>query len=134
MRRPPRSRRAGCFVGVHAVARAETKHKDNRTGVKSLWKPGCTAKWCALADAGRTRAAEGKLVANFSLPKSDGPISGFAKNGDSPTETGEKWIRPMKLNGAGFELGEPKFENGKPLYVLHRIASNPDAAVWVVEG
>lgn len=49
-------------------------------------------------------------------------------------DTGEKWIRPMKLNGAGFELGEPRFENGKPLYVLHRIASNPDAAVWIVEG
>lgn len=49
-------------------------------------------------------------------------------------ETGEKWIRPMKLNGAGFELGEPKFENGKPLYALHRIASNLDAAVWIVEG
>lgn len=49
-------------------------------------------------------------------------------------ETGEKWIRPIKLNGAGFELGEPKFKNGKPLYALHRIVSNPDAAVWIVEG
>ena len=48
--------------------------------------------------------------------------------------TGEKWIRPMKLNGSGFELGEPKFPNGKPLYALHRIASNPDPGVWVVEG
>lgn len=49
-------------------------------------------------------------------------------------DTGEKWIRPMKLNGQGYELGEPKFEHGKPLYALHRIASNPDADVWVVEG
>jgi hypothetical protein len=49
-------------------------------------------------------------------------------------ETGEKWIRPMHLKDNGFELGEPKYPNGKPLYALHRIASNPDADVWVVEG
>lgn len=49
-------------------------------------------------------------------------------------ETGEKWIRPVNLNGEGYELAEPKFTNGKPLYGLHRIASNPDAAVWIVEG
>ena len=48
--------------------------------------------------------------------------------------TGEKWIRPMKLNGLGYELGEPQFEDGKPLYALHRIASNPDADMWIVEG
>ncbi|OFW00156.1 MAG: hypothetical protein A3G20_05090 [Acidobacteria bacterium RIFCSPLOWO2_12_FULL_59_11] len=49
-------------------------------------------------------------------------------------ETGNKWIRPMYRNGNGFELAEPKFEGGKPLYALHRIASNPDAVVWIVEG
>lgn len=49
-------------------------------------------------------------------------------------DTSEKWIRPMKLNGQGYELGEPKFDTGKPLYALHRIASNPDAVVWIVEG
>lgn len=49
-------------------------------------------------------------------------------------DTGEKWIRPMKLNGSGYELGEPKFLNGKPLYALHRIARNPDAGMWIVEG
>ena len=49
-------------------------------------------------------------------------------------ETGEKWIRPMTLNGNGYELGEPQFEDGKPLYALHRIVSNPDAVVWIVEG
>lgn len=48
--------------------------------------------------------------------------------------TGDKWIRPMKLNGQSYELAEPKFTDGKPLYALHRIASNADAAVWVVEG
>ena len=49
-------------------------------------------------------------------------------------ESGEKWIRPMRLNGHGYELGEPIFESGKPLYALHRIASNPDSVVWIVEG
>ena len=41
------------------------------------------AEYRAVADAGRTRAAAGNLVANFLLLKSDGPISGFAKNGDA---------------------------------------------------
>ena len=49
-------------------------------------------------------------------------------------ETGEKWIRPMKMNGQGYELAEPKFTGGKPLYGLHHIASNPAATVWIVEG
>ena len=49
-------------------------------------------------------------------------------------ETGDKWIRPMRLNGQGYELAEPKFTDGKPLYGLHHIASNPDATVWIVEG
>ncbi len=29
---------------------------------------------------------------------------------------GEKWIRPMYLNGHGYEIGEPEFPNRKPLY------------------
>lgn len=49
-------------------------------------------------------------------------------------ETGEKWIRPMRLNGQGYELAEPKFESGKPLYALQQIASKPDSVVWIVEG
>lgn len=49
-------------------------------------------------------------------------------------DTGEKWIRPMKMNGQGFDLGEPRFPSGKPLYALDRIASNPDALVWIFEG
>ena len=40
----------------------------------------------------------------------------------------------MKLNGNGYEIGEPKFPNGKPLYALHRLTMNPDATVWIVEG
>ncbi|MXS81520.1 YfjI family protein [Nitrosomonas oligotropha] len=50
------------------------------------------------------------------------------------TTTGEKWIRPMRLNGNGYELGDPAFEGGKPLYALHLIAGNPGSVVWIVEG
>ena len=49
-------------------------------------------------------------------------------------ETKEKWIRPMSRVGGHFALSEPTFENGKPLYGLHHIASNPAATVWIVEG
>lgn len=47
---------------------------------------------------------------------------------------GEKWIRPMRLTGNGYELGEPEFPTGKPLYRLHELAAHPGAPVWVVEG
>ena len=46
---------------------------------------------------------------------------------------GRKWIRPMYENGAGFELGEPKFPNGKPLYRVHEIA-NSTGPVFITEG
>lgn len=50
--------------------------------------------------------------------------------------TGEKWIRPMHENGAGFELGEPKFgAAGKPLYALDRItAADLATPIYIVEG
>jgi hypothetical protein len=48
--------------------------------------------------------------------------------------TGEKWIRPFRLGDNGYELGEPKFSEGKPLYALQRVAKNPDEMVWIVEG
>lgn len=49
---------------------------------------------------------------------------------------GDKWMRPMKLNGHGFELGEPPaLPDGKPLYRLPElIAADPAAPVFVVEG
>jgi hypothetical protein len=48
---------------------------------------------------------------------------------------GEKWIRPMRLNGSGFELGEPEFPRaGKPLYGLHGLHARPGEPVYVVEG
>src|SRR5579864_1042903 len=49
-------------------------------------------------------------------------------------EDGNKWIRPMMVNGHGYELKEPSFPNGKPLYNLHLIAANSTAPVWIVEG
>lgn len=49
-------------------------------------------------------------------------------------KNGEKWIRPMHINGQGFELGEPRFEHGKPLYNLDLLAKQPQATVWLLEG
>ena len=47
---------------------------------------------------------------------------------------GRKWIRPMRRNGEGYELGEPAFTEGKPLYHLPDIAKRPEDPVWFVEG
>ena len=47
---------------------------------------------------------------------------------------GDKWIRPIRRGASGYELGEPDFPYGKPLYKLDRIAANPNAPVWIVEG
>ena len=49
-------------------------------------------------------------------------------------DTGEKWIRPMRLTVGGYELGEPDFAGGKPLYAMQRISSNPDSTIELVEG
>lgn len=49
--------------------------------------------------------------------------------------TGDKWIRPMRWNGTGYEIGEPEFPNGKPLYRLPELLAAPaDARMFVVEG
>ena len=57
-------------------------------------------------------------------------------------ETGEKWIRPMHLDGDHYKIGEPSFEGQKPVYGLHNLAERrsgielgePAATVWIVEG
>ena len=51
-------------------------------------------------------------------------------------DTGEKWIRPMYANGAGYKLGEPDFGGKlKPLYRLHEVITADQALpVWWVEG
>jgi len=48
--------------------------------------------------------------------------------------TGDKWIRPMRLSATDFELAEPDFPSGKPLYALHLIADNPTSLIYLVEG
>jgi DNA primase len=40
----------------------------------------------------------------------------------------------MYLNGHGYEIGEPEFPNGKPLYNLPQLLARPADPVWFVEG
>src|SRR5438552_12497609 len=49
-------------------------------------------------------------------------------------DDGEKWMRPMTLNGHGYELREPDFAGKKPLYNLDRITAESSSTVWIVEG
>ena len=51
---------------------------------------------------------------------------------DHPTKVKE--IRPLSFNGSRWELKEPHFPKGKPLYRLNEIVSRPEETVWVVEG
>jgi 5S rRNA maturation endonuclease (ribonuclease M5) len=49
--------------------------------------------------------------------------------------TGAKWIRPMRRGESGtFELGEPQFTNGKPLYRLDELSRRLDETVLICEG
>ena len=50
--------------------------------------------------------------------------------------TGEKWIRPMRFDGARFVIGEPPTPpNGKPLYLLPELLGADLAApICIVEG
>lgn len=48
--------------------------------------------------------------------------------------TADKIIRPMALISGSYELKEPTYTDGKPLYNLSKIASDQDATVWIVEG
>lgn len=49
-------------------------------------------------------------------------------------QTGDKAIRPMRLVNGTYELKEPLFSNGKPLYNLHLLTKEPDKTVFIVEG
>ncbi|NYE27313.1 hypothetical protein HDE78_000238 [Rhodanobacter sp. K2T2] len=50
-------------------------------------------------------------------------------------ETGEKWTRPMRWNGATYVVGEPPASaNGKLLYRLPELLANAAAPVLIVEG
>lgn len=49
--------------------------------------------------------------------------------------TGDKWLRPMHWNGAGYVMGEPpKPDTGALLYRLPDLLVDLDATVWIVEG
>lgn len=51
--------------------------------------------------------------------------------------TGEKWIRPMKLQNGRYRLGEPGasyFPEGKPLYNQYELMARPYGPVVVTEG
>jgi len=50
------------------------------------------------------------------------------------SDTGEKWIRPLMREGAGFALKQPDYPNGVPLYCLHELTARPDEPVHIVEG
>ncbi len=56
------------------------------------------------------------------------------KHPNPAPEVPDKWIRPMRQHGAAFELREPKFPDGKPLYNLHGLATRTADMVFVVEG
>ena len=45
-----------------------------------------------------------------------------------------KEIRPISFIDGKWELKEPKFSNGTPLYNLYEIYKRPDETVWIVEG
>ncbi len=48
--------------------------------------------------------------------------------------TRDKWIRPMRVQGIVYELAEPEFGDGKPLYRLAELVARPDDVVIVTEG
>ena len=49
-------------------------------------------------------------------------------------DTGDKWIRPMRRIDAGFDLKQPDYPNGTPLYRLHELAARSGEPVMIVEG
>ena len=48
--------------------------------------------------------------------------------------TQKKWIRPMHLNGNGYDLSEPKLEGKKPIYNLPEILRRLSEIIYIVEG
>ncbi len=49
-------------------------------------------------------------------------------------QTLDKYIRPMTLINGSYELKEPPYVAGKPLYNLHKLANEPNQTVFIVEG
>ncbi|WP_269791010.1 DUF3987 domain-containing protein [Stenotrophomonas sp. Iso1] len=94
----------------------------------------------ALKDAARKLAADPirlgmRPVGLHTYSAADGEPSFWRIRCKHP-DTGEKWIRPMHWNGAGYVIGEPPAPAaGKLLYRLHELADARDGAlVYIVEG
>lgn len=49
-------------------------------------------------------------------------------------DTADKVIRPMALLNGAYELKEPPYSEGKPLYNQFKLASDQISPVWIVEG
>ena len=47
---------------------------------------------------------------------------------------GDKRIWPMRLSGQGYELKEPKYPDGRPLYRLPGLLARPADPTWFLEG
>lgn len=85
-----------------------------------------------------------RRLANVPLSKGFRPVAlhCYADEGGDPifwrirlkNANGDKWMRPMRWDGAGYVIGEPQLDR-KPLYRLPELrAANPAAPVYVVEG
>ncbi|WP_218814170.1 DUF927 domain-containing protein [Rickettsiella endosymbiont of Dermanyssus gallinae] len=50
--------------------------------------------------------------------------------------SGEKWIRPFRYDSErkNYTIGEPKFDQGKPLYRLSELIKRTDETIWFCEG
>jgi len=77
----------------------------------------------------------GGAIHHYTAP--DGAIT-FARIRLKHPDTGEKWIRPLRCDTAGIwcELKAPEFEDGAPLYNLHRLCdpARQSERVILVEG
>ncbi|MFZ2485619.1 MAG: DUF927 domain-containing protein, partial [Candidatus Rickettsiella isopodorum] len=65
----------------------------------------------------------------------DGAIA-FLKIRLKNLTTGEKWIRPFRYDSEvkNYTVGEPKFDQGKPLYRLSELVKRTDEIIWFCEG
>jgi hypothetical protein len=78
------------------------------------------------------------LVKGYSITKlypytdKTGKLSHWRVRLDHPDKGKE--IRPISFIDGKWELKEPKFSNGTPLYNLYEIYKRPDETVWIVEG
>lgn len=92
-----------------------------------------TPQQAALRLAAKPLARRFRFEGLHEYQNEDGTVAGWRirlKN-----DVGEKWIRPMHLNGHGYELGDPPAPAaGRPLYRLPDLLADPAATVWIVEG